>query len=134
MFEQINALPGSQSQPSPVDRYGEVSLGESGAYVRGHVVRAFGGVPVKLGLLGHQPGEEIIQIGGYVRVGVLLNQQGRGSMLAKKVQQPGLDMLCADPGLDLAREIIQAFAVRSNLDLMRELSHSTVTLLARLRG
>jgi hypothetical protein len=24
--------------------------------------------------------------------------------------------------------------VRSNLDLMRELSHSTVTLLARLRG
>jgi hypothetical protein len=38
------------------------------------------------------------------------------------------------PGRDFARKVVQAFAMGRDVKLVRELLHSTVTLLARLRG
>ncbi len=77
--------------------------------------------------------------GHYVRIGVLLNHQRRGCMLAENGEQSGFRVFAArqslvQPSLDLAGEFIQSLTVSCDVDLMGLLLHSTVTLLARLRG
>ncbi len=55
-------------------------------------------------------------------------------MLAENRQQSSARLLRTDPGRHFTREIVQAFSARCYMELVRELLHSTVTLLARLRG
>ena len=81
------------------------------------------------------PAEEIVQIGDHVRIGVLLNRQRRRRVLDEKRQQAGRDarMWRATAPL-LLREIVKPFAASGDVKLRGALNHSTVTLLARLRG
>ena len=55
-------------------------------------------------------------------------------MLAEYGQQADVGLLRIQPFADLAREVVEALAVRLDMDLMDRLAHSTVTLLARFLG
>lgn len=134
MLEQVHALPGAQREFSVMDRNGKLRLRKSGADVRGHVIRTFSRVPVEVRVFRDKAGEEIGEVGNDVRIGVLLNHQRRGSVLAENRQQSGFRLLAVKPGVDLAGEFIQPLTVSCDMDLMGVLLHSTVTLLARLRG
>jgi len=105
--------------------------------VRRHIVRAFRGVAIQPRVFRNQSGHEIGQIANHIRIGILLNDQRCGRVLAKDRDQSGLRRLFADPRLNLAGELVQPFAVSSDVDLMSELpqaGYSTVTLFAKLRG
>ncbi len=80
-----------------------VRLRERGADVRGHVVRAFGGVPVMARVLRHKALEEIVEIGDHVGVGILLNHQRRGGVLEEDGQQAGADLLRAQASASTSR-------------------------------
>jgi len=56
---------------------------------------------------------------------------GNGSVLDENRQQPGCDLFRGHPLSDLARERIETLTASLDFQLM---NHSTVTLLARLRG
>jgi len=134
MLEEVHALPCAQREFAVMDRNRELNLRKCGADVGSHVVGAFRGVPVEVRVFGDKAREEIGQVGNDVRVGIFLNHQRRGSMLAKNRQQSGVRVFPPQPRLDLSREFVEPFAVSRDVDLMGLLLHSTVTLLARLRG
>jgi hypothetical protein len=81
-------------------------------------------MPVQTSLFRNQSRKEIGQIGHHIGIGVLLNDQRRGSVLAKDGQQSGLRLLVPQPAVDLTSEIVQSFAVRRDEQLMSELLHS----------
>src|SRR5579864_1362431 len=89
---------------------------------------------IEVYVLRNESREKIRQIGHHIRVGILLNHQRRGGVLAKNGQQSRLELMSLQPGGNLGRKIVQAFTAGGNVDLVGELLHSTVTLLARLRG
>ena len=78
--------------------------------MRGHVVRPFRGMPVKLGIFRHQARKEIGEVGHDIGIGVLLNHQRGRRVLAEDGQEPGPRLLLPHPGFDLAGELVQALA------------------------
>src|ERR1019366_8660248 len=98
-----------------------------------------GGVPEPRSIFRHEPLEEFGEVAAHVEIGVLLNDEGRRSVLNENGQQPGLDLLHGHPARYFAGDFVQALATRRNLQFAVRLNHpvndySTVTLLARLRG
>ena len=83
VLEQIDALPSTERHFSPRHRNRKLHLGERGAEVGGHVIWSLDLVDVAAGCLGRDPVEEGFQVGPQVRVGVLLDQQRRGSVAAE---------------------------------------------------
>src|ERR1700743_2077144 len=83
MLEQINTLPGPQSEVALQDRHWELHAGRRRADVCGHVVGAFVCVPILAGVLRRQAIEKCLQIAANVRRGVLLYEQSGGGMSAK---------------------------------------------------
>ncbi len=61
--------------------------------VRGHIVRAFGGVPIVLIFLGNQALEKVTEIQRDIGVGILLNHQRAGRVLNERREQPIRDTL-----------------------------------------
>ncbi len=117
-----------------MDRDGELGLRERRADMGSHVVWAFSRVAIEAGVLRDQACKEIGQIGDDVRIGIFLNYQRCRRVLAENGKQSGLRLVRAQPGFDLGGEFVQAFASRRDVELVRDLLHSTVTLLAKLRG
>ena len=126
MFEKIDSLPCAQRKPSIHDRNGEVGLGERRADVRRHVVGTFHGVPIIRMMLRSEPFEEVAQIGDHIRIGVLLNGERGGCVLAEQRQQPGRDVAFGDPIGDGRREVVEALACRSDFKAGGELLHAYV--------
>ncbi len=60
VLEKVNALPCAEGQLALVHRYGKICVGEGRSDVRGHIVGAFGCVPVKAVVVGHKAAEEIV--------------------------------------------------------------------------
>jgi hypothetical protein len=89
---------------------------------------------IKVRFLGDYPAEKFGQVSHNVRVGIFLNDQRCRGVLAENGHEAGLGRMALQPRANLARKFVQAFAVGRNVDLVGELLHSTVTLLARLRG
>ncbi len=90
VLEQINVLPGSESQPAVQEWDGQMSLRQSGTDVRGHVVGALGIVPVVRVSIRDEPLEKGIEVMQHIRVGVFLNEQGGGGVLYKEGEQAGV--------------------------------------------
>ena len=79
MFEQIDPLPGAQSQLFIDHWNGQAALGEGALDVRGHVVWPLVGVSEEMRVRGGDALEEGLQVGARAGVGILLNEQaGRG--------------------------------------------------------
>jgi hypothetical protein len=126
MFEQVNALPGSQRQLAFVDWNRQLRLRERRADMRGHVIRTLRRVPVQARVFRDQAGEEIGQVGHHIGIGVFLNHQRSRGVLAEDGQEAGLGFVPMQPALDLSREIVQSFAARRDMNLVSELLHSLI--------
>ena len=75
MLEQINPLPGPQSELTAHDRNRKLDAGHRRADVGRHVVGAFIRVPIPPRLLGREAVEKYLEIGANIRCGILLNEQ-----------------------------------------------------------
>ena len=106
MFEQINALPGSQRQLAFVNRNRELRLSKRSTNVRRHIIRPLGRVPVQVRVFRHQAGEEISQVGNDIGIGVFLNHQRSRGVLAEDGQEASLRFMRAKPVLNLSCEIV----------------------------
>src|SRR5437879_2249445 len=134
VFENVDALPGAERQ-FPLDQgNGQLRLREQRADMRRHIVRTFGTVAVPGRVLRNQSREKFFDIAHDVGIGIFLNGQRRGSVLDENGQDTSRESAISDPTFDLAVHRIKTLAARSHLNSVGELFHSTVTLLARLRG
>ncbi len=128
MFEQVNALPGSQRQLALVNWDRKLRLRERRADMRRHVVGPFGGVPVEARVFRDQAGEEIGEIGHDVGVGVFLDHQRSRGVLAEHCQEAGFGGVLGQPALDFTCEIVKALTARRDVKLVGELLHSGALL------
>jgi len=87
-----------------------------------HVVRSFRGVAVDPVAFGDEPAEEPLQIALHVGVRVLLDHDRRGGVADVEGQQPFVDPRTANPGADVARELVQTLAARGNREFVRALA------------
>ena len=115
MFEEVDALPGSEGKSAVDERDGELHLGERCFEMGRHIVRSFGVMLVGTGL-----GREVIEVGDEVRahsgVGVLLNEEGRGGVAAEDGEQAGVHRLLLNPLVDGGRAFVEALAPRCDFD------------------
>jgi hypothetical protein len=72
MLEQVNPLPSSQGELPLHNRNRQLHTDEGRPDMRGHVVRAFVGVPISAGVLRRQAVEKCLEIGANVPRGILL--------------------------------------------------------------
>src|SRR5271165_2639146 len=110
MLDQEDALPCPQRQRAADHRQGELGLRQRDAQMRRHVVCAFAVVLIERAILGREPLEKLLQVAQNGRVGVLLDEQRRGSMAAEDREQAGLYPLLGDEMLERRRDGIEALA------------------------
>jgi hypothetical protein len=77
MLEQINPLPGPQSEMTVHDRNRKLHAGQRRADMGRHVVGAFICVPIPPHRLRREAVEKSLEIGANIRCGILLNEQSR---------------------------------------------------------
>ena len=116
MFEQIDALPGAKRDLTVDNRNGKRCLKQRGLYMRWHIIRTFGAVD-KIGhariIRGwHKPFKKGIQVALHIRVGILLNHQGTGRVLAEKGEESGRQVLSAHKLPNTGRYFIEAWTCR----------------------
>ena len=124
VLEEINALPRAERHAPILHRNGKLRGRQRRADVRGHVVGAFDGVPVKPIVLGHHAAEERVEIGLDIGVGIFLNQQRGRCVLHEDRQQAGLDVEAAQPMRYLPRDFVKPFAARRDGEAVRENDHA----------
>ena len=78
---QIDPLPDTQARSAVHDGEAQVHVGEDGADVRRHVVRTLHAVLEQGVAVLHQARQEVLQVGAYVGVGVLAQDQGGAGVL-----------------------------------------------------
>src|SRR5215831_7678198 len=83
VLKNIDALPCSEAETALLHGNRELRQGEGGTDMCGHIVRPLDGVAVEAVVLGHEAAEEDVQVVDHVRVGVLLDGEGRRSVLNK---------------------------------------------------
>jgi len=108
VFEEIDALPNSERQLSIHDRNGEMSVRQSGPYMRRHIVGAFLAVSVAFGVFRGDGCEKMFKIGPNFGGGILLDQERSGRVTAKQRQQPDADRLIGLPRGDVPRNLHEA--------------------------
>lgn len=136
MFEDVDALPGTQHRRTVDDRDGKVSLGQRRAYVGRHIVRPFEDVFVNRVAFGHQPGQEAFEIALYGRVVIFLYQETRRGMPDVERQQAAFDRARAHTSPDVVGAGIESLPAGRNGDGVDDLAHgghfSFATLAAML--
>ncbi len=83
MFPQVNPLPGAERHAPVTHRQAQLSLGQHGPHVRGHVVGSFQGVPVRRIAIGPEARDDRFQVP--VNIGVrILGDQQRGAGVSQE--------------------------------------------------
>ena len=123
MFEQIDVLPCAKRQPAAHHRNGKMRLRKRGADVRRHVVRSFHGVAIAGITLRRDPLEEVAQVRDNVGIGVFLNGERGGCMLAKERQESCRKAALRDPVDDGRGEVVKTLALRCDFEAGGELFH-----------
>ena len=123
MLEQIDALPGAERRATVHHGDRKQRLGERGADMRGHVVGAFHRVPVARVAFGRDAFEEVAEVGDDVGVGVFLNRERGGSVLAEERQESGGDVALGDPVGDGRGEVVEALSGGGDFEAGGELFH-----------
>lgn len=127
VFEEVDALPGSQGEFAFDERDRQLHLGEGCLQMSRHVVRAFGVMPVGTGLgpgLGREAIEEGLEVGAHGRIGVLLDQKRRGGVPAEDGEETGVHRLLAHPLVDGGRAFVEPLAPGCDFEDMRSLLHT----------
>ena len=117
MFEQENALPGSELHLTINNRHGLAGARQDHADMRRHVVAAFGTMREIIHIFRHEPVEELFQIMSRSRIGIFHDDQAATGMLDKHRRRPVPDAARIDLGLHFARDFVQSLSICGNLDL-----------------
>jgi hypothetical protein len=116
MFEQENALPGSELHLAIDNRHGLAGARQDHADMRRHVIASFGTVREVIGIFPHEAVEEFLQITARSRIGVFHDDHAATGMLDKHGRRPVPDAASIDLGLNFARDFVQSFSVRADLE------------------
>ncbi len=114
MFEQENALPGSELHFSIDNRHGLAGARQDHADMRRHIIAAFGTVREVTGFFRHEAVEEFFQITSRSRIGIFHDDQAATGMLDKHRRRPVPDAARIDLGLHFARDFVQSLAFGAN--------------------
>ena len=90
MFEQKNALPGSELHFSIDNGHRLAGARQDHANMRWHVVAAFGAVREIIGIFRHEPVEEFFQITSRSRIGIFHDDHAATGVLNKNGRRPVL--------------------------------------------
>jgi len=117
MFEEENALPGSELHLTINNRHGLAGARQDHADMRRHIVAAFGTVGEVIGIFRYKALEEFFEIAARSRIGVFHDDEAATGMLDKHGRRPVPDAPSIDLGLHFARDFVQSFSVRADLEL-----------------
>ena len=88
MLPNVDALPGPENELAARDRDAEVDGRQRSADVRGHIVITFRRVDEHRVAVGHEMLEKGFEVAAHVRIGILLNEERRGSVLQVERASP----------------------------------------------
>ena len=91
--------------------------------MRGHVVGAFGRMPVEPVVLRNDPSKERIEVHEHVRIRILLDHERRRRMADEQRQKAVADLAFRDPGRNLVRDVDQSRFPGRDLDRGECLTH-----------
>jgi len=123
MFEDIDTLPGTERRPALDNGNRKLTLCESGADVRRHVVGAFHRVRIEATVLGHESAEEGFEIVDNVGISVLLDQERSRRVAEEDGEEAFIDREALNPRDHFVGDFVEAFASSSNGDLAAGLLH-----------
>ena len=124
MLEQKNPLPGSELH-FPVDnRHGLVRAGQNHADVRWHIVAAFRAVREVIGIFGHKPIEELLQVFSRRRIGILHDDETATGVLNKDRDRPVAQAAFVDLSPDIVGDFVRSLAVRAHFELFLVNTHT----------
>jgi hypothetical protein len=123
MLEQINPLPGPQSELTAHDRNRNLDAGHGRADVGRHVVVAFICVPIPASLLRREAVKKSLEIGANIGCGVLLNKQSGRGVPNKQRQKSCLQRARLEPIGDIARNLDESTAASRKRKNINELAH-----------
>src|SRR5690348_2819918 len=127
MLEQEDALPGAEYRLAVLDGNGQLARGEGGAEMRRHVVGTFL-VMFIAGAFGGDALEIGFEVPARGRCSILLDDERRGGMAAKKGRQPLVDAGAGDELAHRIRKFVEAGPNRLN----RQSLHSLAKHIRRL--
>ena len=90
VFPKINPLPRAQGHPAFGNGDAEVHSRQRRPHVRRHIILSFTGVLEHRITIRNQTREESLEIATDFRIGILLNQKGRGGVLQVESREPRL--------------------------------------------
>ena len=122
VFPEVNALPRAKGKPAAHNRNGKIDGGERRPNVRRHIVLSFRGMNKQRVTVRHQPGEKAFQVAPHVRVGILLDQQGRRCVANVKGYQAILKPVLRNPGPYVIGEFIEPAAASRDPDFVQGLA------------
>ncbi len=115
VFEEVDALPGSQSEPAVYQRDRELHLGERRFEMSRHVIGAFRVMPVRSGLR-REAIEESLEVGAHGGVGVLLDEEGCRGVAAEDGEETGVHALLPHPLVDGGGALVEALAAGGDFE------------------
>jgi hypothetical protein len=117
MFEQKNALPGSELHFMIDNRHRLAGARQDHADMRWHVITAFGAVREIVRVLRHEPIEEFFQITSRSRIGILHDDHAATRVLNKHGRRPVSHTALVDLRLHIVRDLVQSLSVGANFKL-----------------
>ena len=115
VFEEVDALPGSQGKLA-FDKWDRnLYLGESRFQMSRHIIGTFGIMPVGTGLR-REAIEEGLEVRAHGRIGVLLDQKRSRGVAAEDGEKTGVHALLPDPLVDGGRAFVEALAPRCDFE------------------
>ena len=122
MLPNVNTLPCPENEFPTRDRDAEVDCGQRSADVRGHVVVTLGRVDEHLVAVGDKLLKKGFEVAAYVRIGILLNEQRRGSVLQVECRETRLQTAFRDKFFNTPRELVEAASASRNIQFVNTLS------------
>jgi hypothetical protein len=131
VFAQVDPLPGPEVETPISDGNCETAAEERGLDMRGHIVGPFCVVSIIRGVFRCELIEMTLQIRPDRRIGVLVDRQGRGGVLNKKMKYPPTDRRnLREPGDDLGRHEMEPALPRRERDVLLNKRHGGFPLCA----
>jgi hypothetical protein len=123
VFEEKNALPGSQLHFSIDNWHGLARARQHHADVRWHIVTTLGAVRKELGIFRDKAIEEFLEIASRRGVGILHDDNAATSVLNKDGHRPIAYAAFSDPRLHIVSDFVQPFAFSANFEFFMMNAH-----------
>lgn len=85
VLPEIDTLPNPEIDPTVAHGQGERAASENAAHVRGHVISPLLVVAEQGVAVANQPGEEGLEVGKHLGIGVFANNQGSAGVMEEKM-------------------------------------------------